>query len=144
MKLLRLSAIYISVFLFAKCSTEKEKETGTFPQKGTWRAELSIPDQKVIPLMILSLVENAFKHGASKDPGHPSIKINIDEKNKWLNCLIINSIPDLAQKDHTGYTRGIGIENIQRQLEILYPSKHYYEVTKSDNSYQVLLRLNQK
>ena len=101
-------------------------------------------EQSIIPLMILSLVENAFKHGASKDPGEPKIAIDIREKNGWLDCVIRNTVPTLQQKDETGYTKGIGTDNIKRQLQILYPSKHNYQVTESNGQYQVHLRLNQK
>ncbi len=96
----------------------------------------------VIPFIFLSLVENAFKHGASKDLGHPYIHINLGGKNGSLKFIIENSKSESQGKDTTGYTQGIGLENIRRQLELLYPDAHRYDIVNDQDKYRVEVEID--
>lgn len=96
-------------------------------------------DHQIIPLMLLSIVENAFKHGASGDPGQPYIHITLKEKLGMLSCLIENSIYSVSAEDDAGYRKGIGIKNIKRQLELMYPGDHSYSMTETPQNYKVEL-----
>lgn len=98
-------------------------------------------DYKVVPFVLLSLVENAFKHGASKDPGQPYIHINLSTNNKQLDFSVENSVVKEKTDDSSGYAQGIGVSNIKRQLAILYPDRHSYKTTHQDDSYKVQLRI---
>ena len=76
-------------------------------------------DTEMPPLIFLGLVENAFKHGVSAQPAESSVLIRIQSISGELRCLVENT--DFAeQKDHAGYQRGIGLQNIRRQLELIY------------------------
>jgi len=79
---------------------------------------------QITPMLFISLVENAFKHGVS--PTHKSfIHIVFDflDNNK-LSCSIENSYFPKNDSDLAG--SGIGLENLKRRLEILYPDRHEF------------------
>ncbi|MBV5281313.1 MAG: sensor histidine kinase [Paludibacter sp.] len=103
-------------------------------------AEIS---KTVAPLLFITLIENAFKHGVS--PTHASfIYININQdNNKQLSCTIRNSYFPKDDSDQSG--SGIGLENLRRRLEILYPHKHILRTEKEGASYiaELILPLHQ-
>ena len=82
-----------------------------------------INDQQIAPLLLITFLENAFKHGAKGSSGNTFIKINIKmEKNK-LNFSVENN-KGIIDEVKTGEHNGLGLENVKRQLELLYPGKH--------------------
>jgi hypothetical protein len=79
---------------------------------------------QITPMLFISLVENAFKHGVS--PTHKSfihVAFDVLDNNK-LSCTIENSYFPKNDSDLAG--SGIGLENLKRRLEILYPDKHEF------------------
>ena len=93
---------------------------------------------KVAPLLLIVLVENAFKHGVAQDKkSWIDISIKVIERN--LICRVSNSYFPKGSSDKSG--SGIGISNMLRQLMLLYPDKHKYEVTKDEQQYSVLLTI---
>ena len=86
----------------------------------------------IAPLMFITQVENAFKHGISQSA--PSfIDINIDIQGKTISCSVKNSLFPKDVNDYSG--SGIGIENLERRLSLLYPGKHSYTYSAHDNEY---------
>ena len=99
------------------------------------------PSQRpVAPLLFISLVENAFKHGVDNDK--PScIAIDIHEIGDQLICRIKNSyFPKSGDSDRSG--SGIGLSNLTRRLEMLYPGRHTFEYGRSGDTYRALLSIN--
>jgi LytS/YehU family sensor histidine kinase len=98
----------------------------------------SIDDQlqEISPLILLQFVENAFKHGASESRFNSFITINLELKNKVLVYSIENSKEENPEKESTK----IGLKNIKRQLDLLYP-KHSLEINDSNNLYSVSLKI---
>lgn len=90
------------------------------------------PEKKIAPMLFIPLVENAIKHGdkKSKIPGI-EIKINIDEH---IMFTVLNYLPKTSvNKDHFG---GIGLKNLIRRLELIYPDSHSFECTTNhENQY---------
>lgn len=81
------------------------------------------PDSRTLiaPLIFISLIENAFKHGIS--PTEPSfINIRISENGKEVSCVISNSNYPKTATDKSG--SGVGLEQVKRRLEILYPASY--------------------
>ncbi len=99
---------------------------------------LSVDDelQEISPLILLQFVENAFKHGASESRFNSFITINLELKNKVLIYSIENSKEEHPEKESTK----IGLKNIKRQLDLLYP-KHSLEINDSNNLYSVSLKI---
>lgn len=81
------------------------------------------PDNRtpIAPLIFISLIENAFKHGIS--PTKPSfIRIYFSETDNEVQCDITNSYYPKSQSDKSG--SGIGLEQVRKRLELIYPGKY--------------------
>lgn len=75
-------------------------------------------NQAIPPLLLIPLVENAFKHGASETKTRPFVDIHLSVKNRKLLFLIKNSTGDSS--DNGKVLESIGLTNLRRQLELLY------------------------
>ena len=100
-------------------------------------AELDDPNRQITPLLLLPLVENAFKHGAGEKRSEAWVKINIALKNNILQCHIENS----KEKDQPANAQGIGLRNVRRQLELLYPGRHEFHISDSGDIFSAQLRI---
>jgi two-component system LytT family sensor kinase len=92
----------------------------------------------VAPLLILPFVENCFKHGTSSMISHPWINIDIYLVGNVLQMKFING-KSAAKSIHKG---GIGIENVRRRLELLYPSQHRLNIIEEEEVYIVNLEIS--
>jgi two-component system, LytTR family, sensor kinase len=98
-------------------------------------------DQFTIPpLLILPLVENSFKHGVSNDVGNSWIRIDISVKDDWLTVKIENSRVADQVNGHAVY-KGIGMENVKKRLEIIYPDRHEFKWMGEGQSFLTILKL---
>ena len=86
---------------------------------------------KVAPLIFISLIENAFKHGIAAT-GKSFIKISINADNSHIECDIENSNHPKEQSDRSGH--GIGLEQVARRLELSYNGKYTWENGTRDNN----------
>jgi LytS/YehU family sensor histidine kinase len=97
--------------------------------------------QKIAPLLLITFLENAFKHGAKGSSGNTFIKLDIKvEKNK-LNFMVENN-KGLIDKINTDDHNGLGLENVKRQLELLYPGKHLLNIKDQPDRFVVSLQIN--
>lgn len=93
---------------------------------------------EVAPLLFVSLIENAFKHGVSS--GRPSaIGIKLEQHQGQLTFICDNTNYPKNDKDRSG--SGIGIENTRRRLELMYADRYEWEQTLEDNIYHVMIKL---
>jgi LytS/YehU family sensor histidine kinase len=97
-------------------------------------------DGKMIaPLLLIPFVENSFKHGASKMITKPWIKLSLAIDNNRLHFSIINSKPLSAElRARIG---NIGLKNVRKRLELLYPGTHELKIVSESESYAVYLIL---
>jgi len=94
----------------------------------------------IAPFILMTFVENAFKHVSkhSDSPNWISIKLSTNEGQ--LDLLITNSTsPDEANEAVT--YGGIGLKNVQRRLDLVYPGQYELEIQHTDNCFEVKLRL---
>lgn len=91
--------------------------------------------EQVYPLLLLPLVENAFKYVG----GEYKMCISVKKQNNELIFVVENSVPEQISFQKTG---GIGLENLKRRLELLYPNKHSLIARKRNNSFIAELKLN--
>ncbi len=96
---------------------------------------------EIAPLLILPFVENCFKHGISGQTEKAWIKISVDVQGNSVALVAENSKSDEKQKENNGYKEGIGIENVKRRLQLLYPGRHQLEIKEEDNTHFVKLEL---
>ena len=96
----------------------------------------TLDGQQVYPLLFLPLVENAFKYvGGSY---HMEISATLHEAS--IEFHVVNSIPaSIPVTDNTD--KGIGLENLRRRLELLYPDRHIFTAEKKDSSFSAALTL---
>ncbi|WP_268125116.1 sensor histidine kinase [Roseivirga pacifica] len=94
------------------------------------------------PLLILPFVENAFKHGVSEELDESWVSIELELKEKSLTLKVENSKSNNGNhEDRFAYKQGIGLKNVKRRLELLYPEKHDLNILDSSDSYLVVLKL---
>ncbi|WP_306353105.1 sensor histidine kinase [Flavobacterium sp. '19STA2R22 D10 B1'] len=92
---------------------------------------------KIAPMLLLPLVENAFKHGTDSTIGVSYIEANLNCDGKRLLFECKNSFKEQATKD----IGGIGIENIRKRLQLLYPTKHILKIKKNKDTFSVTLEI---
>jgi LytS/YehU family sensor histidine kinase len=98
---------------------------------------------QIAPLLFMSLVENAFKHGISAtEPSDIKIRISIQDNNK-VQCHVENSNFPKSETDKSG--SGIGLNNLRKRLELLYPSAYELRIEDQGSIYisTLILNLNQ-
>ena len=102
--------------------------------------DLKVPQAsvEVAPLLFISLVENAFKHGVNAR--YPSfVKVEMAYADGIITFRCANSLFEKQGNDHIG--SGIGLENMKRRLDLLYPGKYSYEKKIDDDTYLVIVTL---
>lgn len=104
----------------------------------TFNVTGKIKSKMIAPLLLIPFVENAFKHGISYlNQSFISIELNSNEN--FLNFKTTNSIStDLVEKEKSS---GIGLENVRKRLDLLYPQKHKLQTFKSENSFTIKLQI---
>jgi len=100
----------------------------------TFHTSIANPQLEIAPMLFISLVENAFKHGVS--PSEPSfIHISIEGSDNQVVCDIKNSNHPKAASDHSGH--GIGLQQVQRRLDLSYPDHYEWQHGPTpDGTYQ--------
>lgn len=107
--------------------------------------EITDRDPKIVPMLLIVFVENAFKH--SKNSQHENIYINLNLELSESSILfrIKNSFnksnvnSELKKKQS-----GFGLENVRKRLNLLYPEGHNLEIKESDNDFCINLKLEMK
>lgn len=90
------------------------------------------------PLMLIPFVENAFKHISHKANENNFVKLDISRSNGHFNFTIENS---KGTERTTELHGGIGLNNVKRRLELLYPGRYQLEIKDQERVYKVELKL---
>ncbi|HVV53809.1 MAG TPA: histidine kinase [Mucilaginibacter sp.] len=98
----------------------------------------------IAPLILLSLVENAFKHGASDDTGAPVIGIDLKANEKSFIFIVSNTVTSQNNVSKTPGAERIGLNNLRRQLDLVYGEDYKLEVTRGDQHFTVQLAIQFK
>lgn len=94
---------------------------------------------KIAPLIFISLIENAFKHGVSNSS--PSfINIFITQGDRNISCIVSNSVFPKDSMDNSG--SGIGIANLKKRLMMIYPGRHVLDFHITENEYTATLSID--
>ncbi len=97
-------------------------------------------DKYIAPLLLLPFIENSFKHGASEQLEQCWISLDLFVEKEELFFKLVNGYTKHENTD--GDRQGIGLENVRRRLELLYPNDHELKITADDDTYTVSLQLN--
>ncbi len=95
-------------------------------------------DYQVTPLLFIILLENAFKHGVENLTQDAWVKISLIAGNGKIMFAIENNFdPNELSEQH-----GIGIENLKRRLELIYPNKHGLSLRSEGNVFKAQLQID--
>jgi len=92
----------------------------------------------IAPLLLLPLAENCFKHGIGKNSGIIRIRISYDGKN--LIFITENQIA-LREKTDTEENGGLGIQNVEKRLNLIYPDRHSLEYHEKDGRFHLEMKV---
>ena len=95
--------------------------------------------QALPPLLLIPLVENAFKHGVSETRNHPFIDIHLSVNKRQLAFIVKNSTD--AFSGGRPVTEHIGLANLRRQLELLY-TDYTFSVQQGESVFSAVLKIN--
>jgi sensor histidine kinase YesM len=93
----------------------------------------------IAPLLMIPFVENSFKHGASKTLDKARIQLYISTENEWLDFKLINNIYPFQEAD-AGRVK-IGLKNVRKRLQILYPEKHQLQFQSINEIFTVSMKI---
>ncbi|HEX6179688.1 MAG TPA: histidine kinase [Chitinophagaceae bacterium] len=94
----------------------------------------------IAPLLLITFVENAFKHGAKGETGKTFIRLALSVEGNELNFRLENNIgvaEEIGDPEH----QGVGLKNVGRRLQLLYPGKYELKAGRENNSFIVQLNL---
>ena len=99
------------------------------------------PGEKFIhPMLFMPLVENALKHGNLNTSKDAFLKISLDEYDGHLDFKVLNSYDESETKEKDSAS-GIGLKNVKKRLELLYPGQHHLEINKENKTFTVTLNI---
>lgn len=93
----------------------------------------------IAPLLLLPLVENCFKHGTSNMLEQPWLSMQVNLKEDLMEMRLMNGKPKEQNKQQSSF--GIGIHNVRKRLELLYPGKHVLKIMNEEEVFVVNLSL---
>lgn len=106
----------------------------------SFEVEGHVAGQKIAPLLLIPFVENSFKHGVSQSQGKSWIRILVQVHGSQLSFLIENSIA-APSSSTPKLNSGIGLENVGKRLELIYPEAHNLEI-RSEETFLVHLNIS--
>ena len=92
-------------------------------------------------MLLITFVENAFKHGMQGEVAGAFVNISLQVKGEKLSLQVENNRRN-SGKDQFIQSKGIGLENTRKRLEILYPGKYQWQQNETDTTYFVRLILD--
>lgn len=97
----------------------------------------------IAPLMLLPFVENSFKHGVSEAMDEAWVSIDLELKASKITLKVENSKSKYSDhEDLFNYKQGIGLKNVKRRLELIYPEKYKLDMHDSEDSFLVVLSID--
>ncbi|MDR1224427.1 MAG: histidine kinase [Tannerella sp.] len=114
-------------------------------EKMRWGKELNVDcswnignrETNITPLLLVPFVENAFKHVSRLPSETGYVKITHRQEGNTLRLTVENSRTGQAPQKKSA--SGLGLENVKKRLEILYPGKHELLIRKTDTVYKTTL-----
>ncbi|MBX2952747.1 MAG: histidine kinase [Leadbetterella sp.] len=118
---------------------ELEKMRIEKPIPITFEISGDVSSIRIVPLILNTFLENAFKHGLNNHSTNGFIRIMIHADPNLLIFMVENSKPEHPDSKEKS---GIGLQNVKRRLELSYPEKHNLEITEDENHYKIILTLD--
>ncbi len=106
--------------------------------KVQYEEHIAPPGGFIAPLLLLPFVENSFKHGASGTTGQVEIFVRLNMEDNTLDFEVVNTVDTDAPPPRT---EGIGLKNVRRQLELLYPNRYELFTGRENGKYRAHLKV---
>ena len=107
-----------------------------------FKVEGQVTDQSIAPLIFIPFLENSFKHGLNHQLGDGYVHVIMKVLDNKLLLRILNSKPLQAPVPSDRSNGGIGLANVQRRLNLLYPNQYKLDILDSDKEHIVELSLD--
>jgi len=107
-----------------------------------FQVEGDVDKCQIAPLLFIHLLENTYKHSPAKlDTGSIKVSVSVGDSSLVFNCEnpLGNKTDNLLEEPG-----GIGLANVQKRLQLLYPEKHTLEIGKTETHFRVQLKINMK
>ncbi|MES2457245.1 MAG: sensor histidine kinase [Bacteroidota bacterium] len=102
-----------------------------------------ISGKMIAPLLLINFLENAFKHGTKTSFGKSWINLDIEVTDDLMHFRLQNSKPLSAiGQSIQDYQGGIGLKNVERRLQILYPERHSLQMNSLKDRFEIDLTIN--
>jgi LytS/YehU family sensor histidine kinase len=98
----------------------------------------NLKGRKIAPLVLLPFVENCFKHGASEELQQSWVKVSIDAQSHGILAKVENN---KAVLNGVHKKEGIGIANVRRRLDLIYPDHHELKIINGQETFLVILTI---
>ncbi|MGJ5640517.1 sensor histidine kinase [Formosa sp. S-31] len=98
-------------------------------------------DAKIAPLLLLTFLENAFKHGVTQEINVASIEIYIKGDAQNIEFRIVNTRPANSENNQDANREAIGLKNVKKQLDLLYPNSYKLDIDNKPKMYSVNLKI---
>jgi len=95
----------------------------------------------IVPLVLITFLENAFKHGVNGNDPNSWVKVFLHVNGKTCTYMVENSSISKLNNS-TGENSGIGLQNLKRRLELSYPGAYKLSVESKDNKYRIQLKID--
>ncbi|MFD0749947.1 sensor histidine kinase [Mucilaginibacter calamicampi] len=99
-----------------------------------------VSDISLAPLLLLPLIENCFKHGVAGSVEKSWVRVDVSRQTELFSVTIENSCDNMMKQNEGN--GGIGLANVKKRLELLYPDRHELKTIEGENSYLVILKIN--
>lgn len=91
------------------------------------------------PLLLIPFVENSFKHLSHFDKDINEVQIDVSRSDNWMHLKVINTLN--SDRINQNKKEGIGLTNVKRRLELLYPGKYVLDIAEEVGWYKVNLKI---
>ncbi len=103
-----------------------------------FRVEGNIAQARIAPMLLISFIENAFKHGNIWKGGWIRIELKASSNELLFKC--INSVGKTQQQKDPA--SGIGLKNVEKRLNLNYPNRHQLTINKGVDQFEITLKLS--
>jgi len=105
----------------------------------SFNREGSFRNYRLPPLILIPLVENAFKHGVKDEVNKGKILIKVSIIDNTLRFCIENTVPEKPEESNVG---GLGLKNVSRRLDLIYGDKKSFIINEDNDTFKVELTIN--
>jgi two-component system LytT family sensor kinase len=108
------------------------------PEKVSFEQQVEDAERSIAPMLLLPIVENAFKHGMGSNIAQGFIHIYASDE---PDCFTFECINNYKQKLTKSEHSGLGLENLRRRLQLIYPNRHSLDLDVTDTLFTVRLNI---